>query len=109
MATRKWSLGMMSFAEERRIAEARVRREEEAKATEERRQLKLKRKLLMLQICLASPWAIVRMTKGWCPQLSGQGIEERIVAAQGMLDLRDPDDPMREMARQGLEELENMP
>jgi hypothetical protein len=55
MATRKWSLGMMSFAEERRIAEARVRREEEAKATEERRQLKLKWKLLMLQICLASP------------------------------------------------------
>jgi hypothetical protein len=31
------------------------------------------------------------------------------VAAKGMLDLKDPDDPMREMARQGLEELENMP
>jgi hypothetical protein len=49
------------------------------------------------------------MTKGWRPQLSGQGIEEQIVAAQGMLDLRPADDPMREMARQGLEELENMP
>jgi hypothetical protein len=46
-------LGIMSFAEERRTAEARARREAEAKAAEERRQLKLKRKLLMLQICLA--------------------------------------------------------
>jgi hypothetical protein len=49
------------------------------------------------------------MTKGWRPQLSGQGIEEQIVAAHEMMDLRDPDDPMREMTRQGLEELENMP
>jgi hypothetical protein len=46
-------LGIMSFAKERRTAEARARREAEAKAAEERRQLKLKRKLLMLQICLA--------------------------------------------------------
>ncbi|KAM0902479.1 hypothetical protein ACQ4PT_019263 [Festuca glaucescens] len=109
MAERKWSLGMMSFAEERRLAERRAKREEEAKVAEERRQTKLRRKLIMLQICLASPWAIEQMAKGWRPQLSGQGIEEQIVVAQGMLDLKDPDDPMREMARQGLEELENMP
>jgi hypothetical protein len=41
--------------------------------------------------------------------MSGQGIEEMIKAAQGMLDLKDPDDLMREMVRQGLEELEDMP
>jgi hypothetical protein len=27
----------------------------------------LKRKLLMLQICLASPWAVEQMAKGWRP------------------------------------------
>jgi hypothetical protein len=109
MAKSKWSLGMMYFAEERRLSEERARCEEEAKIAEERRQTKLRRKLLMLQICLASPWAVEQMAKGWHPQLSGQGIEEQIKAAQGMLDLKDPDDPMREMARQGLEELENIP
>jgi hypothetical protein len=109
MVARKWSSGMMSFAEERRIAEARARKEAEEKVVEGRRQLKLQRKLIMLQIRLASPWAIDQMAKGWRPQLSGQAIEEQIVAAQGMLDLRPADDPMREMARQGLEELEKMP
>jgi hypothetical protein len=74
-------LGDDVFREDRRIAEARARREEEVKATEERRQLKLKWKLLMLHIFLASPWAIAHMTKGWRPQLSGHGIEEQIVAA----------------------------
>jgi hypothetical protein len=109
MAELKWSWGMMSFAEERRLAAERVKRDEEAKVAEERRQTKLRWKLIMLQICLASPWAVEQMAKGWRPQLSGQGIEEQIVAAQGMLDLKDLDDPMREMARHGLEELENIP
>jgi hypothetical protein len=109
MAELKWSSGMMSFAEERRLAEERAKRDEEAKVAEERRQTKLWRKLIMLQICLASPCVVEQMAKGWRPQLSRQGIEEQIVAAQGMLDLKDQDDPMREMARQGLEELENIP
>jgi hypothetical protein len=109
MAELKWSLGMMSFAEERKLADDMAKRREEERVAEERRQIKLKRKLLMLQICLASPWAVEQMAKGWRPQLSGQGIKEQIKAAQGMLDLKDLDDPMREMARQGLEELEDMP
>jgi hypothetical protein len=37
----------------------------------------------------------------------GAGIEEQIAAAQAMIDLKDPDDPMREMVAQGLENLEN--
>ncbi|KAM0915295.1 hypothetical protein ACQ4PT_010954 [Festuca glaucescens] len=45
----------------------------------------------------------------WRPQLSGQGIEEQIAAAEAMIDLKDADDPVREMAAQGLEDLENMP
>lgn len=58
-----------------------MRREEERVVAEERRQALLRRKLPILQICLASPWAIEQMAK-------------------------DPDDPMREMAAQGIEDLE---
>ncbi|KAM0863086.1 hypothetical protein ACQ4PT_044825 [Festuca glaucescens] len=36
------------------------------------------------------------MAKGWRPQISGHGIEEQIAAAQAMLELKDPDNPMRE-------------
>jgi hypothetical protein len=100
---------MQPFEELMRIAEQRAKRREEEKATEERRQAKLRRKLLMLQICLASPWAIEQMAKGWRQQLLGQGIEEKVEAAQTMLDLRDPDDPMRELAAQGIADLEEMP
>ncbi|KAK1615518.1 hypothetical protein QYE76_021035 [Lolium multiflorum] len=82
MAELKWSLGMMPFEELMKIAEERAKREK--RSIEE------------------------QMAKGWRPQLSEQGIEEQIVAAQAMLDLRDPDDPMRKMARQGLEDLEEM-
>jgi hypothetical protein len=60
----------------------------------------------MLQICHASLWAIEQMAKGWRQKLLGQGIEEKVEAAQAMLDLRDPDDPMRELAPQGIADLE---
>jgi hypothetical protein len=43
---------------------------------EERRQTLLRRKLMILQISLASEWAIEQMAKGWRPQISGQGLEE---------------------------------
>jgi hypothetical protein len=109
MAERKWAWGMLPFEELMKIADERGKRREEEKAAEERRQTKLWRKLLMLQICLALLWAIEQMAKGWRPQLSGQGIEEQIEAAQAMLDLRDPDDPMRELAAQGIADLEEMP
>jgi hypothetical protein len=91
-----------------RIAEERGKRCEEEKAAEERRQAKLRQKLLMLQIYLASPWVIEQMAKGWRPQLPGQGIEEQIEVAQTMMDHKDPDDPMRELAVQGLADLGEM-
>jgi SUMO ligase MMS21 Smc5/6 complex component len=37
--------------------------------------------------------------------LSGQGIKEQIAAVQAMLDLKDADDPMQEMAVQGIADL----
>jgi hypothetical protein len=85
----------------------RVRREEEAKLAEGRRQALLRRKLLILQISLASSWAIEQMAKGWRPQISGQGLEEQVAAALAMIRLKDPKDPKRLMAEQGLEDLEN--
>ncbi|KAM0917116.1 hypothetical protein ACQ4PT_009744 [Festuca glaucescens] len=112
MTDQKWSLGeFIPFEDLMRIANERAPRCEEEKLAEERRQTKLQRKLLLLQICLASPWAIRQMAEpvGWRPQLSGQGLEEQIEAAQAMLDLKDAADPVREMAAQGLEDLENMP
>jgi hypothetical protein len=62
---------------------------------------------MILQISLASEWAIEQMAKGWRPQISGQGLEEQVVAALGMIKLKDPEDPMHLMAEQGLEDLEN--
>jgi hypothetical protein len=47
------------FAEEVRMGEERVRKEKEAAMVEERKQALLRRKLLILQISLASEWAIV--------------------------------------------------
>jgi hypothetical protein len=61
--------------------EERARREEEEKMAEGRKQALLWRKLLILQICLASPWVIEKMAKGWRPQISRQGLEEKITAA----------------------------
>ncbi|KAM0899054.1 hypothetical protein ACQ4PT_021541 [Festuca glaucescens] len=77
---------------------------------EERRQAKLRWQLLLLQICLASPWAIKQMAEpvGWRPQLLGHGLEEQIAAAQAMLDLKDAEDLVREMATQGTADLEEM-
>lgn len=98
MSVPKWSLGLIPFEELCRIAEERRKREEEEKMAEDRRQTKLRRKLLLLQICLASPWAITQMAKGWRPQLSGQGLEEQIAAAKAMLDLRGENDPALKMA-----------
>jgi hypothetical protein len=50
VAELKWSLGMMPFEEMRKIAKERAKRREEEQAAEERRQTKLSRKMLMLQI-----------------------------------------------------------
>jgi hypothetical protein len=74
---------------------------------EGRRQVLLRRKLLILQISLASPWPVEQMAKGWRPQISGQGLEEQVAAALAMIKLKDPEDPKRLMAEQGLEDLEN--
>ena len=108
MSVPKWSLGLIPFEELCRIADERRRRCEQEKMAEDKRQTKLRRKLLLLQICLASPWEITQMVKGWRPQLSGQGLEEQIAAAQAMLDLRGEDDPARKMAVRGLKDLEEM-
>jgi hypothetical protein len=107
MSIPKWTAGFPSFAEEVKMGEERVRREEEAKLAEGRRQALLRRKLLILQISLASSWAIEQMAKGWRPQISGQGLEEQVAAALAMIRLKDPKDPKRLMAEQGLEDLEN--
>jgi hypothetical protein len=37
-----------------------------------------------------------------------QGLEEKIVAAHAMLDLKDEADPVREMVAQGIIDLEEM-
>jgi hypothetical protein len=74
---------------------------------EGRRQALLRRKLLILQIRLASPWVIEQMAKGWRPQISGQGLEEQVAAVLAMIKLKDPKDPKRVMAEQGLEDLGN--
>jgi hypothetical protein len=58
MSNPKWTAGFPSFAEERRMAEERARREREVALAEEGRQAPLRRKLLILQISLASPWAV---------------------------------------------------
>ena len=108
MSVPKWSLGLIPFEELCRIADERRRRCEQEKMAEDKRQTKLRRKLLLLQFCLASPWAITQMAKGWRPQLSGQGLEEQIAAAQAMLDLRGEDDPARKMGVRGLKDLEEM-
>jgi hypothetical protein len=107
MSIPKWSLRLLSFAEETRLGEERARRREEERMAEGRKQALLRRKLLILQIGLASPWAIEQMAKGWRPQNSGQGIEEQIVAAQAMIDPKDPNDPVREMVAQGLKDMED--
>jgi hypothetical protein len=106
MSIPKWTLGFLSFTEEVRLGEERAQRREEERMAEGRKQALLRQKLLILQIWLASPWAIEQMAKGWRPQISGKGLEEQITAAQAMIDLKDPDDPMRAMAAQGLEDLE---
>jgi hypothetical protein len=82
MSIPKWSLGLLSFAEETRLGEERVRRREEERLVEERKQALLRRKLLILQICLASPWAIEQMAKGSRPQISGQGHDRICVCCQ---------------------------
>jgi hypothetical protein len=107
MFIRKWTAGFPSFAEEMRWGEERRRREREAVMAEERKQALLRRKLLILHISLASEWAIEQMARGWRPQISGQGLEEQVAAALAMIKLKEPDDPMRLMAEQGLEDLEN--
>jgi hypothetical protein len=99
--------GFPSFAEEVRMGEERRRKEREAAMAEERKQALLRRKLLIPQISLASDWAIEQMAKGWSPQISGQGLEEQVAAALSMIKLKDPEDPKRLMAEQGLEDLEN--
>jgi hypothetical protein len=70
--------GFIPFANVRKEFEAMARQREEERRVEERRQANLRQKLLLLQVCLASPWAVKRKVKpvGWRPQLSGQGIEE---------------------------------
>jgi hypothetical protein len=107
MSRPKWTAGFPSFAEEMRWGEERRRREKEAKMAEERRLAILRRKLLILQISLASEWAVEQMAKGWRPQISGQGLEEQVAAALAMIKMKDPEDPRRQMAEQGLEDLEN--
>jgi hypothetical protein len=47
------------------------------------------------------------MEKGWRPQISGLGLEEQVAAALAMIKMKDPEDPRRLMAKQGLEDLEN--
>jgi hypothetical protein len=109
MSTPKWTAGFPSFAEERKMGEERARREKEAKMAEGRKQVLLRWKLLILQISLASLWAVAQMEKGWRPQLSGQGLEEQVAAALVMIGLKDPEDLKRQMVEQGLEDLENWP
>jgi hypothetical protein len=107
MSIPKWTAGFPSFAEEMRMGEEIRRKEKEAVMAEERRMALLRRKLLILQISLASEWAVEQMAKGWRPQISGQGLEEQVAAALAMIKMKDPDDPRRQMAEQGLEDLEN--
>jgi hypothetical protein len=107
MSIPKWTLGFPSFAEEVKLGDERAQREEEAKMAEGRRQALLRRKLLILQISLTSPWAIEKMAKGWRPQISGQGLEEQVAATLAMIKLKDLEDPKQIMAEQGLEDLEN--
>jgi hypothetical protein len=107
MSIPRWTAGFPSFVEEVRMGEERRRKDKEAAMAEERRQALLRRKLLILQISLASEWAVEQMAKGWRPQISGQGLEEQVAAALAMIKLKDPEDPMRLMAEQGLEDLEN--
>jgi hypothetical protein len=107
MSIPKWTAGFPSFAEERRMAEERARRDKEVALAAERKQALLRRKLLILQISLASPWAVAQIEKGWRPQLSGQGLEEQVAAAPVMIKLKDLEDPRRLMAEQGIEDLEN--
>jgi hypothetical protein len=80
---------------------------EEAEMAEGRKQALLRRKLLILQISLASTWAVAQIAKGWRPQLSGQGLEEQVAAALAMIKLKDPEDLKRLMAKQEPEDLEN--
>jgi hypothetical protein len=107
MSIPKWTAGFPSFAEEMRMGEERRRKEKEAVIAEERRLALLRRKLLILQISLASEWAVEQMAKGWRPQISGQGLEEQVPAALAMIKMKDPEDPRRQMTEQGLEDLEN--
>lgn len=107
MSRPKWTAGFPSFAEEMRWGEERRRKEKEVKMAEERRLAILRRKLLILQISLASEWAVEQMAKGWRSQISGQGLEEQVAAALAMIKMKDPEDPRRQMAEQGLEDLEN--
>jgi hypothetical protein len=76
MSIPKWTEGFPSFAKEVRMGEEQRRKEREAAMAEERKQALLRRKFLILQISLASDWAIEQMAKGWRPQISGQGLEE---------------------------------
>jgi hypothetical protein len=55
MSIPKWTAGFPSFAEEVKMGEERARMEKEAEMAEGRRQALLRRKLLILQISLASP------------------------------------------------------
>jgi hypothetical protein len=107
MSIPKWTAGFPSFAEEVRLGEERVQKEKEAAMAEGRKQALLRQKLLILQISLASEWAIEQMAKGWRPQILGQVLEEQVAAALAMIKLKDPEDPMWLMAEQGLVDLEN--
>jgi hypothetical protein len=107
MSIPKWTAGLPSFAEEVKMGEERARKVKEAAMAEERRHALLRRKLLILQISLAFPWAVEQMAKGWRPQISGQGLEEQVATTLVMIKLKDPEDLKRLMAEQGLEDLEN--
>jgi hypothetical protein len=76
-----------------------------------RRQANLRKKLLLIQVCLELPWAVKQMAErvGWRPQLLGEGIDEQIAAAQAMFEFKDVFDPMRKWAAGGVKELENSP
>jgi hypothetical protein len=64
MAERKWTMEWLPHREHLRLNSIRATQQAEEKAAEERHQTFLRRKLLMLQVFLASPWAIEQMAKG---------------------------------------------
>jgi hypothetical protein len=63
--------GFITFETRMKEAMEEDRRSKQEKLAEERRQAKLRTKLLLLQACLASQWAVTQMAKpvGCHPQL----------------------------------------